>query len=74
VIDRWWPIGDESKAVTQSIRLYSPADLCMLLQGTGLALQSVESGGAVDYENKRFVEQVPLAQAMGYMASLAHMR
>lgn len=36
-VDRWWPADDESSAITQSARCYTPADLAMLLEGTRLA-------------------------------------
>lgn len=70
MLDTWWPIDDESQAVTQSIRCYSPADFRLLLQGTGLHLDSLEPTGAVDYEAKTYREQAPLAEAMGYIAKL----
>lgn len=35
-VDRWWPEGDEGRAITQSARCYTPADLLMLLETTGL--------------------------------------
>jgi hypothetical protein len=69
-LDKWWLVNDESQAVTPSIRCYSPADLRLLLQGTGLELQRLEPTGAVDYEAKKYREQVPLVEAMGYVARL----
>ena len=38
-----WPEHDESLAVTQTIRCYSPADLALLLDGTGLRITRIES-------------------------------
>jgi SAM-dependent methyltransferase len=70
LLDRWWPHGDERQAVTQSLRCYSPADLRLLSQGTGLILAAVEPGGAMDYESGRYTERVPLCQAMSYLAQL----
>lgn len=70
LLDRWWPTDDESQAVTQSIRCYSPADLRLLLQGTGLELQHIEPTGAVDYVAKSYRDQAPLQEAMGYLAKL----
>jgi SAM-dependent methyltransferase len=70
LLDTWWPLDDESQAVTQSIRCYSPADFRLLLQGTGLDLQSIEPTGAVDYEAKTYRPQAPLQAAMGYIAKL----
>jgi len=70
MLDTWWPGDDESQAVTQSLRCYSPADLRLLLQHTGLTLQSLEPGGAVDYDKHEWHPQVPLEQAMSYVAKL----
>ncbi len=35
-VDRWWQEGDEARSITQSGRCYSPADLLLLLETTGL--------------------------------------
>ncbi|CAA9582919.1 MAG: N-methyl-transferase-related protein, partial [uncultured Thermomicrobiales bacterium] len=70
MLDRWWPLDDEGQAVVQSLRCYSPVDLRLLLEGTGLTLQSLEPGGAVDYETRNYSKQVPLGQAMSYVAKL----
>jgi SAM-dependent methyltransferase len=72
MLDRWWPSGAEEQAVIQSLRCYSPADLELLLEGTGLALDTVEPGGAVEYEAHRYHERVSLGQAMQYLARLVH--
>lgn len=70
MLDIWWPAGDEARAVTQSLRCYSPADLRLLLEGTGLELAGLEPGGAVDYEEFRWEPRVELARAMQYTAGL----
>ena len=70
MLDRWWAKESENEAVTQSLRCYSPADLKLLLQGTGLSLQRVIPGGAVDYERGEYIKNVPLGQAMQYLAIL----
>ncbi len=46
-IDRWWPIGDESRALAQTIRCHTPADLLLLLEGTGLTVRRLEVAGSV---------------------------
>lgn len=71
MLDRWWPRDAEERAVMQSLRCYSPADLRLLLEGTGLALRRVEPGGAVDYATGHYTKRVPLGQAMSYVAKLA---
>lgn len=61
-----WPVGeDESQAVTQSLRCYSPADFRLLLEGTGLVLQTLEP-----YESEDHEKRVPLKQAMLYLTKL----
>lgn len=64
-----WPVGeDESQAVTQSLRCYSPADFRLLIEGTGLTLDSYEP-----YESGfKFEEPVPLKQSAIYLAKLVH--
>ncbi len=45
-LESQWPVGaDESEAITQYLRCYSPADLRLLLDGTGLALETYEPYG-----------------------------
>jgi SAM-dependent methyltransferase len=60
-----WPTGDESQAVTQSLRCYSPADLRLLLESTGLALETYEP-----YEDEYHETRVPLEQALLYLTKL----
>jgi len=70
MLDRWCPKEDENQAVTQSLRCYSPADLDLLLQDTGLRIESIEPGGAMNYETMKYIEKVPLEQAMSYLVKL----
>jgi len=72
MLDTWWLENDEARAVRQSLRCYSPADLRLLLDGTGLALDAVEPGGAVDYASFTWHSRVELARAMQYTARLSH--
>ncbi len=69
-LDSWWPIEDKAQMVTQSLRCYSPADLRMLLQGTGLTLDRYEAGGAMDWQKGEYHEKAPLKKAMYYTAKL----
>jgi SAM-dependent methyltransferase len=65
-IERIWPVGEvESQSVTQSLRCYAPADLRLLLAGTGLTLQTFEP-----YQSEEHDQQVPLQQAMLYLTKL----
>ncbi len=69
-LDRWWRPGHEAEHITQSLRCYTPADLRLLLEGTGLALVELWPGGKVDLRRGRYLPRVPLAQAMSYTAIL----
>lgn len=68
-IDRWW-VEETGESIEQSLRCYSPADLRLLLEGTGLKLVSVKAGGMMDYESGQYVESAPLERAMWYVAIL----
>ena len=43
--DEWIPVLEPDKALAQTIRCYSPADLLLLLAGTGLSLHHLEIDG-----------------------------
>jgi len=68
-IDRWW-LEETGESVEQSLRCYSPADLRLLLESTGLELERVEPGGMMNYESGQFVETASLELAMWYVAVL----
>lgn len=44
-IDTWWPVGREGEARKQSGRCYAPADLTLLVEGTGLEVRRTEVAG-----------------------------
>jgi SAM-dependent methyltransferase len=64
--ERLWRRGHEDDAVTQSLRCYSPADLRLLLEGTGLSLVDVEP-----FADEGYREPSKLEEAMLYLAKLA---
>ena len=74
-IDEWVPVEHPSEALAQSIRCYSPADLILLLEGTGLALRDVEVAGralgirAPDAD-QRITISPALLEAWSYLAVL----
>jgi SAM-dependent methyltransferase len=72
MLDRWWPLDDPDDAVEQSLRCYSPADLTLLLEGTGLVLTDVEPLGTVDEATGKYLPQTPLVQAISYIAVITH--
>jgi SAM-dependent methyltransferase len=51
-IDIWEPINNKASARIQSVRCYSPADLFLLLEGTGLTVQKLQyKGQEIDFES-----------------------
>lgn len=70
MLDTWWVTSNPTEKITQSLRCYSPADLELLLPSKQLHLELIETGGSMDYENWVYEAQVPLEQAMMYMAKL----
>lgn len=70
MLDTWWNLEQPNKGVTQFIRCYSPADLRLLVEGTGLVLREVHAGGMFDQVAREFRPDVPLEQAMWYLAVL----
>jgi hypothetical protein len=50
-LDQWWPIGDKSQLITQTVRCYTPADFMLLVEGTGLTVETfVVAGNAFQVE------------------------
>lgn len=45
-VDTWWETEKPQQKISQSIRCYSPADLALLLEGTGLAVKELLVNGA----------------------------
>ncbi len=69
MLDTYSP-DDGTEPFTQSLRCYSPADLRLLLQGTGMTLAELWPGGSYDVQAGVWTPEVPLAQAMTYAAVL----
>jgi SAM-dependent methyltransferase len=63
--ERMWRLGHADDAVTQSLRCYSPADLRLLLEGTGLSILDVEP-----FTDETYAEPCELVDAMLYLATL----
>lgn len=68
MLNTWWLEGEGENAMTQSLRCYSPSDLRLLLKAIPLQLAHCEPDGAMDYANWKFHEDVPLNEAMTFMA------
>jgi SAM-dependent methyltransferase len=65
MVEEMWREGHEDLVVAQSLRCYSPADLRLLIAGTGLDLALVES-----YTDESYGQPGSLAEAMLYLAKL----
>ncbi len=70
-IDEWEPTAAPEQALAQAVRCYTPADLLLLLEGTGLALKRIEVEGVVlDVFANTVVQSGPLMEAWIYLAQL----
>lgn len=71
-IDEWEPTAHREDALAQTLRCYTPADLLLLLEGTGLRLERVEIGGeAVDVKaNQRMTTRDQFARDYHYLVQL----
>ncbi len=70
MLDAWWTMDAPGTRVVQSLRCYAPADLRLLLEGTGLRLDLIEPGGGWDAGEGAWLPRVPLERAMSYEALL----
>jgi SAM-dependent methyltransferase len=71
--DTWWTTNNPGVKLTQSIRCYTPADLRLLLEGTGLTLDAVlVSGEIVDLDKPQFGLGSLLREAHEYLAVLTN--
>ncbi len=70
-IDEWQPTAEPDRALAQTLRCYTPADLLLLLEGTGLALKRIEvDGQVVETGTDRITTLGPLMEAWSYLAQL----
>jgi len=60
-----WPSGNKNEMITQSLRCYSPADLRVLLEGTGLRLDIMEP-----HESGPDARRLQFKEAPTYLAKL----
>ncbi|MDT0184978.1 class I SAM-dependent methyltransferase [Microbacterium sp. ARD31] len=67
-LDAWWFDGPDAPPLTQSVRCYSPADLDLLVEGTGLAVTALELGDGPLTDRSA---AGPASEAWGYRAVLA---
>lgn len=67
MLDFW---SADGKEIMQSLRCYSPADLTLLLDSTGLRLAEVIPTGGYDYERSVMDYEANLSGSMSYLAVL----
>lgn len=70
LMDYWFPTDQPELKVWQRLRCYAPADMRMLLQGTGLQLSALKPNGYVDYSKMQWVADAPLIDCMTYYTLL----
>ena len=71
VTDRWWRKTHPDVVVQQSLRCYHPADLRLLLEGTGLQLAQTTPGSTIVYEpTPEWIQEAPMETAMTYYARM----
>lgn len=68
--DEWEPADDPRAALAQTIRCYSPADLLLLLEGTGLDLDTIEVDDHEVIFDDRIVDAGPLLDSWQYVVKL----
>jgi SAM-dependent methyltransferase len=70
-IDEWEPTAAPEHALAQALRCYTPADLLLLLEGTGLTLQHLEvDGEAIDARSDKITTGGSLLQTWCYLVQL----
>ena len=65
-LDSWWFDGPDAEPATQSVRCYSPADLRLLVEPTGLAVVTIEQ----QEDSMSPLVTGPLGEAWGYRVVL----
>jgi hypothetical protein len=73
-IDEWQPIASPKNGLAQTLRCYTPADLLLLLEGTGLRLEHVEIGDkSINPITNEILPSAELfSKDYNYLVQLAH--
>lgn len=67
-IDEWEPVEHPENTMAQTIRCYSPSDLALLLEGTGLRLTRIEQDGVeVSCEHQKVSREDPVLTDWSYL-------
>jgi SAM-dependent methyltransferase len=68
-IDEWEPVEHPENTMAQTIRCYSPTDLELLLEGTGLRLVKIEQDGKeVEWKQQQVNREDPVLTDWSYLA------
>lgn len=71
--DTWWPASEPENKISQIIRCYTPADLSLLLAGTGLQLTAIQAGERTFAPSSQPGLRELLEQHHEYLAVLRHL-
>ncbi len=73
-IDEWQPVEQPEHTLAQSIRYYTPADLLLLLEDSGLSIQHLEIEGEVldVYTNQLVIGKDWFKVDYSYLVQLVH--
>jgi SAM-dependent methyltransferase len=74
-IDEWQPVQNPSDALAQSLRCYAPADLLLLLEGTGLKvkhMQIEDENIEMNLPGSQIQIHPALLEAWAYLVQLVH--
>jgi SAM-dependent methyltransferase len=71
-VDTWWPASNPDQKISQALRCYTPADLSLLLAGTGLKLSKITVGDQTWPPAPRPSLRALLDEHHEYLAVLQH--
>ncbi len=69
-LDSIWPKNNKEETITQSLRCYTPSDLELLLEGTGLEIQEIDEVAGLDGGTGEYSNRVKFEDAMMYTVTL----
>lgn len=73
-VDTWWESDKPERKITQTLRNYTPADLMLLLEGTGLRLERIYVQGLpLELDQVHTGNQELLAKEQEYLALLTRL-
>jgi len=70
IYDTWWETDKPENKYTQTIRCYSPADLLLLVEGTGLKVIHMEVEGEIINWTKKIPSHHPIQKNHEYLVQI----